>query len=82
MGEQSNITDQRLDISLTEDATPSWHKLSFAIKDTFNDFFIVETVGHVGVSVVHRHDSHEFRHDAIALTLHTVTDLTVLLIEL
>ena len=79
---QSNVTDQCLDITLTEDTAPGRHKPSCSIKDTFGQFLIVEAVGFVGVGVVHRHDPHEVGHDAITITLYTVTDLTILLIEL
>jgi len=82
LAEQSNVTDQSLDITLTEYAAPGWHKPPFAIKDAVNQFFIIETVGHVGVGVVHWINSHELSHDAIAIPFFTVTDLAICLIEL
>jgi hypothetical protein len=67
---------------LIENAAPGWHIPALAIQDALDQFFIVKTVGLVGVGVVHWHDSHEVRHNAIAITLHTMADLAIQLIEL
>ena len=82
MRQQSNITDQCLDIILIKNTAPGRHKSLLTIENAIRYFFITEAIGLIGVSVVHWHNAHETRHNAITIALDTVTDLAILLVEL